>query len=212
MGTSRRLVACALVAFAHGLRPCARPGARRAPRHQRAAPEAHGFDDDDRRWLLDAGHDAAALGPEDVVAACMLALQHNDEPLRDAGLRTCWALSSDMCRSAVGGSLDAFLEYARNPTFGALVGCASWSVASCKRVAGSATRGAMATQVVRVQPASRGASARHVDDDGDEPGPSAAAPPREFLWTLQQERRPPRAGEWLVYECLAMSNAIAKTL
>ena len=32
------------------------------------------------------------------------------EPLRDAGLRTCWALSSDMCRSAVGGSLDAFLE------------------------------------------------------------------------------------------------------
>ena len=33
-----------------------------------------------------------------------------------------------------------------------------------------------------------------------------------FLWTLQQERRPPLAGCWLVRQCLYMENAIFETL
>ena len=53
---------------------------------------------------------------EAVVALCMNALGRNDDPIPDAGLRTCWNFSSDMCRAAVGGSLADFLKYARNPT------------------------------------------------------------------------------------------------
>jgi hypothetical protein len=33
-----------------------------------------------------------------------------------------------------------------------------------------------------------------------------------FLWTLQQERRPPLAGCWLVRQCLYVENAIYETL
>ena len=64
---------------------------------------------------------------EAVVALCMNALGCNDEPIPDAGLRTCWNFSSDMCRAAVGGSLADFLKYARNPTFAQLVDHESWS-------------------------------------------------------------------------------------
>ena len=38
------------------------------------------------------------------------------------------------------------------------------------------------------------------------------APSRKFLWTLQQERRPPRQGAWLLYEVLAVDKAIEKTI
>ena len=133
-----------------------------------------------------------------------LALQRNDEPLRGAGLRTCWALSSDMCRSAVGGSLGAFTEYARNPAFGALVGCASWSVASCKRARGGAARGTMTTQVVRVQPA-RAARARGRRRRRRRAGRRRRAA-REFLWTRLGSGAPPAPAGGSC-ECLAMSGA-----
>jgi hypothetical protein len=129
---------------------------------------------------------------EAVVALCMNALGRNDDPIPDAGLRTCWAFSSDMCRAAVGGSLADFLKYARNPTFAQLVDHESWSGKLGNRIPATQTRGALATTMVTVQ-----------TNRGQE---------RKFLWTLQQQRRPPDQGCWLVHECLYVENAIEQTL
>ena len=102
---------------------------------------------------------------EAVVALCMNALGRNDEPIPDAGLRTCWNFSSDMCRAAVGGSLADFLKYARNPTFAQLVDHESWSGKLGNRIPATQTRGALTTTMVTVQ-----------TNRGQE---------RKFLWTLQ---------------------------
>lgn len=119
---------------------------------------------------------------EAVVALCMNAMANNDAPIPDAGLRTYWNFSGDMCRAAVGGSLDAFLKSARNPTFSQLVDHESWSGQLGNRIPATQTRGALTTTMVTVQ-----------TNRGQE---------RKFLWTLQQQRRPPDQGCWLVYECL----------
>ena len=129
---------------------------------------------------------------EAVVALCMNALGRNDDPIPDAGLRTCWNFSSDMCRAAVGGSLADFLKYARNPTFAQLVDHESWSGKLGNRIPATQTRGALTTNMVTVQ-----------TNRGQE---------RKFLWTLQQQRRPPDQGCWLVHECLYVENAIEQTL
>ena len=102
---------------------------------------------------------------EAVVALCMNALGRNDDPIPDAGLRTCWNFSSDMCRAAVGGSLADFLKYARNPTFAQLVDHESWSGKLGNRIPATQTRGALTTTMVTVQ-----------TNRGQE---------RKFLWTLQ---------------------------
>ena len=99
---------------------------------------------------------------------------------------------SDMCRAAVGGSLADFLKYARNPTFAQLVDHESWSGKLGNRIPATQTRGALTTTMVTVQ-----------TNRGQE---------RKFLWTLQQQRRPPDQGCWLVHECLYVENAIEQTL
>lgn len=35
---------------------------------------------------------------------------------------------------------------------------------------------------------------------------------RTFLWTLQQERRPPRQGCWIIHEVIYVKNAFQLTL
>ena len=97
-----------------------------------------------------------------------------------------------MCRAAVGGSLADFLKYARNPTFAQLVDHESWSGKLGNRIPATQTRGALTTNMVTVQ-----------TNHGQE---------RKFLWTLQQQRRPPDQGCWLVHECLYVENAIEQTL
>ena len=92
----------------------------------------------------------------------------------------------------MGGDLDAFIAYAHNPSFGSMTSAKSYSVLSVGAViAGSATRGAMQTVLVRITPAKGG--------------------DRTYLWTMQQERRPPRQGLWLVHECVFVENAFALT-
>mmetsp|Transcript_20099 Transcript_20099/g.61920 ORF Transcript_20099/g.61920 Transcript_20099/m.61920 type:complete len:179 (-) Transcript_20099:3-539(-) len=128
---------------------------------------------------------------EAVVALLMNALGRNDDPTPDRGLTLCFAYSDDMCRAAVGGSLDAFLQYARNPTFSQLIDHQSWSGKVGTAIPASQTRGAMQTSMVTV-----------VNSRGQT---------RKFLWTMQQQRRPPRQGVWLVHECLNVDMAFAKT-
>jgi hypothetical protein len=106
-----------------------------------------------------------------------------------------------MCRAAVGGdgvsraggaSFEDFVKYAQNPTFQSMVGCTGFERQPVNVIPGSETRGALATQLVRI-----------TDTKGKL---------RPFLWTLQQERRPPRQGCWLVRECLYVENAILQTI
>jgi hypothetical protein len=89
--------------------------------------------------------------------------------------------------------LERFIEFAHNPVFASMVDSEDWTVVSTGPViAGTPTRGAMQTVLVHVSP-SKGNS-------------------RRFLWTLQQERRPPRAGCWLVYECIDTDQTFQQTL
>ena len=96
---------------------------------------------------------------------------------------------------ANGGSLEDFINYAANPTFGSMINAIEWKVLSVgPEIPGTATRGAMKTILVLVKPQS---------SDLNE---------RRFLWTMQKERRPPRQGCWLVHECIFVENAFDLTL
>lgn len=142
----------------------------------------------------------------DVVTMCMNHLQDNHVPVANAGLQVCFDFSSDRCRAACGGSLQDFVEYAANPTFGALLYCESWKVLSIGPIiAGTPTRGAMQTVLIEVQSASSPSSTSSATA-------SASKAPKRFLWTLQQERRPPRQGCWLVHEVLFTKNAYSLTM
>lgn len=142
--------------------------------------------------LPDANPD---ITPEEVVSTCMNFLQNNDEPRMNSGLEVCWNFSSDSCRAANGGSLEAFYQYARNPVFQTMVNCESWEVLSVgPEIAGTPTRGAMKTVLVHVVQQKE----KNLKD-------------RRFVWTMMRERRPPRQGCWLVHECLSVDNAFAHT-
>ena len=132
------------------------------------------------------------LSAEDVVRMCMDYLLTNEEPKANAGLEVCFNFSSDRCRAALGGSLENFVLYASNPTFGSMINAKEWTkVKVGPIVPGTNTRGAMQTVLVDLKPAS--------------------GRDRRFLWTMQQERRPPRQGCWLVHECVFVENAFFLT-
>ena len=133
------------------------------------------------------------LSAEDAVRICMGCLLTNDEPKANAGLEVCFNFSSDRCRAALGGSLENFILYASNPTFGSMINAKEWTKAKVGPIiAGTNTRGAMQTVLVDLKPAS--------------------GRDRRFLWTMQQERRPPNQGCWLVHECIYVENAYSLTL
>lgn len=123
------------------------------------------------------------LDATDVLHACMNTLLQN----KDEGLEVCFHFSSDQCRAALGSSLDVFAQYATNPVFGFLVNCNDWQVVSTGPIIpGTPTRGAMQTILMEAKQ-----------------GPEA----RRYLWTFQQERRPPRQGFWLIREVIYERNA-----
>lgn len=124
----------------------------------------------------------------DVVTICMETLQDNTQD----GIQVCFEFSTDRCRAALGGSLEKFKVYATNPVFGYLVHCRDYSIVNTGPViAGTPTRGAMQTVLMDAGPESES---------------------RRFLWTLQQERRPPRQGCWIIHEVVYVKNAYALTL
>jgi hypothetical protein len=132
------------------------------------------------------------LSAEDIVDTCMDSLMRNDEPKANSGLEVCFNFSSDRCRAALGGNLENFIAFASNPIFASMVNAKKWTKVKVGPViAGSQTRGAMQTVLVDLKP-----------EKGRD---------RRFLWTMQQERRPPRQGCWLVHECIFVENAFALT-
>ena len=159
----------------------------------------------------------ALYDQSEVVAICMDRLCENDWPKPNSGLEICFRFSGDMCRAAVGGSLETFLAFANNPTFASMVNAEAWAADEASFIEGTQTRGAMATvsrtavsffvityRVLRCRTIESQVLVRVV--------PRGAEVERRFLWTLQQQRRPRLQGCWLIHECLALEKAIYKTL
>jgi hypothetical protein len=130
----------------------------------------------------------------DVVNSCMTVLLDR----KDAGLEVCFHFSSDMCRAALGGSLERFRQYSTNPVFGYLLNCSEYEIISVGPVIeGTRTRGAMQTVLMDALQGPKGDKKPYND--------------RRFLWTLQQERRPPRQGCWIIHEVIYVKNAYLLT-
>ena len=138
------------------------------------------------------------LSPHDVVVACMVALQESDVPEEverngvDWGHRYQWKFFNGMVRANWGGDVDEFVREEKNNPNG-LANC-DWfetDEESISHIPGTPTRGAIAKMVVAVR-----------CRDG------VPMESRKFLWTLQQERRPPQTGCWLISSVLAMDRAL----
>lgn len=176
----------------------------------------------------------------DVVTACMDTFVENRHD-NTIGLDVCFAFSNDRCRAAIGGNINEFYQYAINPTFTYLTSCVSYSIISIGPIInGTAHRGSMQTILMEVIPsitttsmtlstsspyqskANTAATALSTSkrkalsgkDYTTVLGPNAAAltPPRRFLWTLQQERRPPLQNCWMIHEVLYTKNAYQQTM
>ena len=123
-------------------------------RWYQSVPNSFFFDVDDDTPLTLPHIEMSA---QEAVTTCMDALLHNDSPRENAGLETCFEFSSDRCRASLGGSLQNFILYASNPTFGSMVGATGFTVVNVGPViAGTNTRGAMQTVLVNVTPANDG--------------------------------------------------------
>lgn len=143
--------------------------------------------------------------PEEVVRMCMAALRDNDVPFRDAGKLYNWALGGDMLRAIHQGDPSNFLRWTlRSPVYDSMVRCESFNVESdtVEMIPGTPTRGALAKVVVRVTPVQA-----ILDGPHSVRGRVGKPRDRRFLWTMQQQRRPPRLGAWLIYQCLAIDKA-----
>jgi hypothetical protein len=95
----------------------------------------------------------ADMTARDVVTTCMDALLQNDNPRINSGLEVCFDFSSDRCRAALGGSVEDFILYASNPTFGSIMNANEYIVLSVGPIIpATVTRGAMQTVLVKVTP------------------------------------------------------------
>ena len=147
--------------------------------------------------------------PEKVVEFCMNALQENDSPHPDTGKCINWVQGGDMVRSIHDGDLSKFLQWTRrSPVFDCLVDCESWSLDrdTLTLIPGTPTRGALSKVIVNVIP-------REATVDGPHAvrGRIGKPPSRAFMWTMQQQRRPPRIGAWHIYQLVAVDHAIELT-
>jgi hypothetical protein len=95
----------------------------------------------------------ANMNARDVATTCMDALLQNDSPRKNSGLEVCFDFSSDRCRAALGGSVEDFILYASNPTFGSMTNAKEYIVLSVGRIIpATMTRGAMQTVLIKVTP------------------------------------------------------------
>ena len=141
-----------------------------------------------------------SISPLELVTACMRANQRNDaaeEVIKrgaDWGRRYNWLFFNDVVRANWGGDPDEFCRQERNQPKG-LANCEEFNIEEPNVIAGTPTRGALCTMIVKVKCRD-----------------AIPMPSRRFLWTLQQERRPPLTGCWLIREVLAVDRAIDLTV
>jgi hypothetical protein len=165
----------------------------------------------------------------DVVTACMDTFVQNQYDTK-IGLDVCYAFSNDRCRAAIGSNINEFYQYATNPTFAYLTSCISYSIISTGPIInGTAHRGSMQTVLMEVIPSiittsmtttipktrKLLSSTININDDMSslaQKVPATSSTGRRFLWTLQQERRPPLQNCWMIHEVLYTKNAFQQTM
>ena len=147
------------------------------------------------------------LGPGEVALAVCRGLQHGNVPREDAGLARAFAFITWECRKAVtarqgADTIERFVEYgSRSPVLLPLMNAVAVDVHvnDITITAGTQTRGAMAS--VRVDAFGAKLEEGYSDD--------AALIPTTFAVQLQQERRPPLSGCWLIRDVVDVRYAFA---
>ena len=158
-----------------------------------------------------------ALDADAVVSGLCSALQHLDEPTADCGLERLFHFATFECRAALTARrgdtqemLDSFVEHANSQALQPLLRCSAFDVGESKLIAGTPTRGALATFVVTVWESATafrhhsGYERRTSLEDCWLADSSTADRSELVRFTLQKERRPPLQDCWLVKEILPL--------
>ena len=149
-----------------------------------------------------------ALEPADVMYAVCRGLQCNDVPEPDAGLARLFNFATYECRAALTArqgkeTVERFKKYADSPVMDAILRCSTFEPRTEPTViAGTPTRGALATQVVTVVEERGFRTSAGLERKPEDQGTFS----EDYLFTLQQERRPPLAGCWMVKEMIMMKH------
>jgi hypothetical protein len=167
-----------------------------------------------------------------VVQACMETIVQNQQYDPNIGLQVCYNFSNDRCRSAIGADIQEFYLYAQNPIFQHITYCRSYNIISIGPIiSGTNHRGAMQTILIDVlssksnnnsnrnmKPSSTtSSSSLNTKTSSNNNTPQSQQQQQEekyyrFLWTLQQERRPPYQNCWFIHEVLYTKNAYHHTI
>jgi len=157
------------------------------------------------------------LRPGDVCLAICRGLQHVDVPTPGYGFERLFHFSTYECRAALTArrgkeNIENFMrECTQRPTQALypLLRCAAFTIDEPTVIAGTATRGALATVVVALHtaPGFRFPSGfERLRDDGvqrtRDDGERTRDEDELVRFTFQQERRPPMEGCWLLKELL----------
>mmetsp|Transcript_23479 Transcript_23479/g.36236 ORF Transcript_23479/g.36236 Transcript_23479/m.36236 type:complete len:422 (+) Transcript_23479:196-1461(+) len=144
------------------------------------------------------------LSAEHVVSAIVRGLQYNDIPTNNTGVVRCYEFMDLMCKKGVTGygnipeerTLDFFLPHAMSsPKLRPFIGCESVVMGNVSYIPGTQTRGTIATCPVKVVPTDDPV----LHDSGFvRDAIRLHAPEQTFMFHLQQQRRPPLAGAYIV--------------
>ena len=140
------------------------------------------------------------LTPSEVVHAVCTSMQHCHTPSTDDGLRRLYGLTTFECRCALTtrkGAFSGMEKFVQHAELYTLKGCLSFAmVGEPTIIPGTMTRGAICTISVDVSEALafRGPSGF----ERIRPANEGDVRTERYRFQLQQERRPPLAGCWLV--------------
>ena len=130
----------------------------------------------------------ASVPAHEVVQNVLSALQHNDHPTANAGMRTFWDWTHELYRGRPvngHGNFSIFEERAARSELGAIIGCHSFKLEPHNPVGDGSKYG---TQVAVVRP--------REGDDG-----------RRYLFQLRRELRPPYSGSWSIWGVIVSDQA-----
>ncbi len=162
-----------------------------------------------------------ALAPRQLVDSALTALVPTTTAAtttatitQDDALRRLFAHATYECRAALTARkgkdcADRFVQHAPSShALGAILRAYSYAIsAETTLIAGTPTRGALATQVVAIQElASPRHPSGHLRSEEERTATASEMNEELFLFTLQQERRPPLDDCWLVHGIVPMRH------
>ena len=158
-----------------------------------------------------------SLDAEFIVSLICFGLQHLDTPDPDRGLERLFYFATSECRAALTArrgieELDRFVGHANSQALQPLLRCSDFDVGEPILIPGTPTRGAITTFVVTVwdktTPFRHHSGFERQANLEDcwlaEAGTSPSDRTELVRFTLQQERRPPLQGCWMVKEILPL--------